>query len=100
MDCVASLSMTWSRGVLDSFVRDAAVVGGRAAGASFSGGFDRATEGVEGIYTTARAVLGVGYRAVCSVSSLVGASRERRRPSGPSRDSRAGSSEPSDALVG
>src|SRR5215510_6157109 len=42
----------------------------------------------------------VWYSAVCSGTSLVGASPDTSRPSGPSRDSRAGSRKPSEALVG
>src|ERR1700710_1935112 len=59
-----------------------------------------ATACVECRCTTARAELRVWYNAVCSGTSLVGASPETSRPSAESRDSRAGSSEPSDALVG
>src|SRR6195952_260288 len=59
-----------------------------------------ATACVECRCTTARAELRVWYSALCSGTSLVGASPEASRPSAASRDSRAGSSEPSEALVG
>src|ERR1700736_2377795 len=59
-----------------------------------------ATECVECRCTTARALPRVWYSALCSGTSLVGASPESSRPWASSRDSRAGSSEPSEALVG
>src|ERR1700736_6706411 len=58
-----------------------------------------ATECVACRCAAARAELRVWYNAVCSGTSLVGASPETSRPSAESRDSRAGSSEPSEALV-
>src|SRR6202012_2152155 len=75
-------------------------MGGSAARGSISGSIDSATEWVECRCTTARAAPRVRYSAECSGTSLVGASPEINLPSGDSRDSRAGSSEPSDALVG
>ena len=77
------------------------VIGGNAARGSISGSIESATECVECRCTTARAVPRVWYSAVCSGTSLVGGiagEQAGRRAS--SRDSRAGSSEPSDALVG
>src|SRR3954453_1278472 len=65
-----------------------------------SGNIESPTECVECRCTTARAALRVWYSAVCSGTSLVGASPEASRPWASSRDSRTGSSEPSEALVG
>src|SRR3954470_14883003 len=59
-----------------------------------------ATAWVECRCTTARAAPRLWYSALCSGTSLVGTSPETSRPSAASRDSRAGSSEPSEALVG
>src|ERR1700760_2524228 len=59
-----------------------------------------ATEWVECRCTTAPAASPVWYSAVCSGTSLVGASPETSLPSGDSRDSFAGSRKPSEALVG
>src|ERR1700733_9769285 len=75
-------------------------MGGSAARGSISGSIDSATEWVECKCTTARAGARVSYSALCSGTSLVGASPDRSPPAASSRDSRAGSRKPSEALVG